>query len=36
MIVALSLKFPDKLSLGIEIREKPVNFIGEKLISLRK
>jgi tRNA (guanine-N7-)-methyltransferase len=34
-IVALAEKFPDKLSFGMEIRDKLCNFIGEKIRALR-
>ena len=33
--VALSKKFPKNLSFGMEIRDKLVNYIGEKIIALR-
>jgi tRNA (guanine-N7-)-methyltransferase len=31
----LSVKFPKKISFGMEIRDKLVNFIGEKIVALR-
>ena len=34
-IVALSKSFPNVLSLGIEIRDKLVNYVGEKVRALR-
>jgi len=33
--VALSKSFPNVLSLGIEIRDKLVNYVGEKIRALR-
>ena len=32
---ALSRKYPDKYTFGMEIRGKLVNFIGEKIRALR-
>jgi len=34
-LVALSKKFPNNLSFGMEIRDKLVNYIGEKILALR-
>jgi Predicted S-adenosylmethionine-dependent methyltransferase len=34
-IVALSQKFPDNLSFGMEIRDKLCNYVGEKIRALR-
>jgi len=33
--VDLSRLYPDKLSFGLEIRDKVVNFVGEKIRALR-
>jgi tRNA (guanine-N7-)-methyltransferase len=33
--VALSQKFPDNLSFGMEIRDKLCNYVGEKIKALR-
>ncbi len=33
--VALAKEFPDKLCLGIEIRDKVVDFVGKKIAALR-
>ena len=33
--VALSKKFPNNLSFGMEIREKLVNYVGEKINAMR-
>lgn len=35
ILVGLATKFPDKLSLGMEIRDKLVNYVGEKIAALR-
>ena len=34
-LVALAEQFPDKVILGVEIRDKLVDFLGEKIRSLR-
>lgn len=34
-LVALSKSFPNTLSLGLEIRDKVVNYVGEKIRALR-
>lgn len=34
-VVALGENFPDKLSLGVEIRDKVVDFVGKKIAALR-
>lgn len=33
--VALSQQFPDKLTFGLEIRDKLVNYVGEKIRAMR-
>ena len=35
LAVALSKAFPDKLSFGLEIRDKLVNYVGEKIRASR-
>lgn len=35
LLVALGLKFPDTLMLGLEIREQVTNFVGQKIQALR-
>ena len=35
LLVALAKEFPDKLCLGIEIRDKVVDFVGKKIAALR-
>mmetsp|Transcript_56549 Transcript_56549/g.64813 ORF Transcript_56549/g.64813 Transcript_56549/m.64813 type:complete len:300 (+) Transcript_56549:45-944(+) len=35
LLMGLATKFPDKLSLGMEIRDKLVNYVGEKIAVLR-
>ena len=35
ILVALSSNFPNVLSLGLEIRDKLVNYVGEKIRALR-
>lgn len=35
-IVALAETFPDKLTFGMEIRDKLCNYIGEKVRALRQ
>ena len=35
LLMALGEHFPDKLSFGVEIRDKAVNFVGEKIRSKR-
>jgi len=34
-LVALSKKFPNNVSFGMEIRDKLINYIGEKIVALR-
>ena len=34
-LVALSEKYPEKISFGIEIRDKLVNYVGEKIRGMR-
>jgi tRNA G46 methylase TrmB len=34
-LVALSKKFPKNISFGMEIRDKLINYIGEKIVALR-
>lgn len=35
LLFALAPIFPDKLILGMEIRDKLVNFVGEKIRGMR-
>lgn len=35
LLFALASIFPDKLILGMEIRDKLVNFVGEKIRGMR-
>ena len=36
LLVWLSSQFKDKLSLGLEIREKVTNYVGERILSMQQ